>query len=45
MLEQAKQAGDVEQRAAFTQQTSVVRAVADNITFGAQDGILQGRPH
>jgi len=37
----AEHASDVKQRRASAYQTSVVRAVADNITFGAQDGILQ----
>jgi hypothetical protein len=37
----AEHASDVKQRAASTHQTPVVRAVTDNITFGAQDGILQ----
>jgi len=32
---------DIEQRAAAAHQTLIVGAVADNITFGAQDGILQ----
>ena len=37
----AEHASDVEQRAASAHQTPVVWAVTDNITFGAQDGILQ----
>ena len=38
----AKHTSDVEQRAAPADETCVVWAVADNITFGTQHRILQG---